>query len=154
MFTDPAISPAGESRRINVFGGIDLRIPTAETGGIISIWESHAGPGEGPPLHVHANEDEVFYVLEGTFEFRCGDRTFVGGHGTTAVLPRGVPHTYRNVGVTAGRFLGAAMPGGFEEFFIEIERGRFVTPEGIQAVGERFGLTFVEPMAAPAEKAA
>lgn len=149
MFIEPAFNPANSSRHIGVFGGINLRIPAAETGGLMSVWEGNAGPGEGPPLHVHTREDEMFYVLDGTFEFRCGDETFVGGPGTSAVLPRNVPHTFRNIGETAGRLICAAMPGGFEDFFLEVERSGIITMPGLAVIAERHGLTFLpDPVAA------
>jgi mannose-6-phosphate isomerase-like protein (cupin superfamily) len=149
-FNIPAISAADGARHIAVFGGIDLRIPAAETGGILSVWESVAAPDQGPPLHVHDREDELFYVLEGTFQFWCGSETFIGGPGTTAVLPRGVPHTYRNVCRTPGRFLGAAMPGGFEEFFLAVERAGAAAadPDVLTSIAATHGVTFVPPKAA------
>jgi hypothetical protein len=146
MFS-PAISPAGQFQRINAFGAIDLRLPAETTGGIISIWESIAAPDSGPPLHVHTREDEIFYVLAGTFQFWCGDETLVGGPGTTMVLPKDVPHTYRNVGQTEGRLLGAAMPGGLENFFLDVERDALTAPGDIAACAARYGLTFVQPRA-------
>ena len=150
MFLDPAFSASGEATRIDAFGGIDLRIPASETGGIISVWESIAAPGEGPPLHVHTREDEMFYILEGTFQIRCGEETFIGGPGMSCVLPRHVPHTYRNIGTAPGRLLGSAMPGGFENFFIEVARAGLVTMPGIAVVAARYGLSFVPDAIAPA----
>jgi mannose-6-phosphate isomerase-like protein (cupin superfamily) len=152
MFDQPAISVTGTARRISVFGGIDLRVPAAETGGIMSVWEALAAPDQGPPMHIHAMEDELFYVLEGTFQFWCGNETFTGGPGTTAVLPRNVMHTYKNIGKTTGRFLGAAMPGGFEEFFLEVERTGAMDPSMIAAIGAKYGLTFVPAAAANDDK--
>lgn len=149
-FTAPAVSPAGEFRRINAFGHIDLRIPAADTGGVMSVWESIAEPEAGPPLHIHSREDEMFYVLAGSFRVWCGDESYVAEPGATCVLPRNVPHTYRNIGKTTGRLLVAAMPGGFEDFFLEIERGGVSDPAEIARVADRYGLVFVPPRAAAA----
>jgi mannose-6-phosphate isomerase-like protein (cupin superfamily) len=147
MFSLPAINNAGAARHISVFGGIDLRIAATSTDGLMSIWESAAAPGEGPPLHIHANEDELFYVLEGTFQFWCGEQSFIGAAGASAVLPRNVPHTYRNIGTTPGRLLAGAMPGGFEEFFLECERSGASDPATLAAIGAKYGLTFLPPAA-------
>lgn len=157
-FTFPALNMAGDARRINAFGGMDLRIASAATNGRISIWESIAAPDQGPPMHVHTREDEMFYVLSGTFRFWCGEENFVGGPGTNMVLPRNVPHTYRNVGTTEGRILAAAIPGGFENFFLEVERSPAKDPATLDAIAASYGLSFVpnlaaRPPAAPAVSA-
>src|SRR5690606_36029208 len=147
-FTFPALNMAGDARRINAFGGMDLRIPSAATNGQISIWESIAGPDMGPPMHVHTREDEMFYVLSGTFRFWCGEETFVGGPGTNMVLPRNIPHTYKNVGTTEGRILAAAIFGGFENFFIEVESSPAKDPATLDAIAAKYGLSFVPNLAA------
>ena len=153
-FTFPALNMAGQARRIDAFGGIDLRVPAAATNGQMSIWESAAGPDMGPPMHVHTREDEMFYVLEGTFRFWCGEESFVGGPGTSMVLPRNVPHTYRNVGSADGRLLVAVIPGGFENFFIAVERSASKDPATLDAIAEKYGLSFVPALASPKPAAA
>ena len=109
----PAISAAGTIRLSRVLGHHEIRVSADETAGALGIWEEAASPGEGPPLHIHHREDEMFFVLEGRFRFRCGDDVFDGGPGTTAVLPRGVPHTWQCLGTARGRMLVSVTPGGF-----------------------------------------
>ena len=140
-----AISPAGEFRRVNAFGQIDLRIVAPATEGEMAVWESIVAPNAGPPLHIHTREDEFFYVLAGTFRFTVGDRSLVASPGATMFLPRGIPHTFCNIGNSVGRILGMATPGGFEEFFLEIERTGTSDPAEINAIAARYGLTFVQP---------
>ncbi len=153
-FIFPALNLAGQARRINAFGGMDLRVPAAATNGQMSIWESIAGPDQGPPMHVHTREDEMFYVLSGTFRFWCGEESFVGGPGTSMVLPRNVPHTYRNIGTTEGRILAAAIPGGFENFFLEVERTGSKDPATLDAIAAKYGLSFVPSLASANKPAA
>ena len=143
-----AISPAGEFRRVNAFGQIDLRIVSPATEGEMAVWESVVAPDAGPPLHVHTREDEFFYVLAGIFQFTIADRMIVASPGATMFLPRGIPHTFRNIGNTVGRFLGMATPGGFEAFFLEIERTGASEPAEIDAIAASYGLTFVKPAGA------
>src|SRR5688572_20387777 len=50
--------------------------------------------GEEPGAHTHATEDEIFYVLEGSLTFRCGDETLEVDDGGFAFLPRGIEHAY------------------------------------------------------------
>ena len=104
MLKTPAISPAGEFRRVNAFGALDLRIVSAATEGEMAVWETIVAPEAGPPLHVHYAEDETFYVLAGIFSITVGERSIVASPGATMFLPRGIPHTFRNIGAqeTAG----------------------------------------------------
>ena len=53
-----------------VGGALTFKIGGAETNGALTAFESISAPGEGPPLHVHVNEDEIFYVLAGSFRFK------------------------------------------------------------------------------------
>jgi oxalate decarboxylase/phosphoglucose isomerase-like protein (cupin superfamily) len=64
-----------------------MKATGAETGGALTFTEIDATPGGGPPVHVHENKDEWFYVLEGTFDIVLGDQVvraepgdFAGGH--------------------------------------------------------------------------
>jgi mannose-6-phosphate isomerase-like protein (cupin superfamily) len=61
----------------------------AETGGAYFPMEAFVPLGGGPPLHIHTREDETFYVLEGTCEFRLGDELVTAGPGDFVSVPRG-----------------------------------------------------------------
>ena len=50
-------------------GGLTYKARCRQTGGALTAWESTAAPGEGSPLHLHVNEDEFTYVLEGRLRF-------------------------------------------------------------------------------------
>jgi mannose-6-phosphate isomerase-like protein (cupin superfamily) len=54
--------------------------------------------GSAPPLHVHDDLDDTWYVLEGQMVVRCGEDELVVGPGHWVSMPRGVPHTFRVVG--------------------------------------------------------
>ena len=72
------------------------------------------------PRHLHANEDELFVVLEGEHVFVVGDEEFAAGPGAVVFAPRGVPHSHRRVIPRTGRFLTLTSPAGFESFFREL----------------------------------
>jgi quercetin dioxygenase-like cupin family protein len=88
-----------------------------DTDGRLLVLEVVAEPGGGPPPHVHRNEDEFFYVLEGDFEIVRGDETIKAGAGTFVHVPRGVVHRFSNVAATASRILVMFTPAGIEGFF-------------------------------------
>lgn len=96
-----------------------VKVSAEQSDGELTIIESEIAPGDGPPLHMHAVENETYYVLEGDFEFVCGDHFVRGGPGTLVFAPRNIPHRYRNIGESAGRILFSFTPGGIERFFIE-----------------------------------
>jgi quercetin dioxygenase-like cupin family protein len=117
----PLHVPAGAGDSYWVGGDfLTIKVAGKETQGAFSVVESVALPQGGPPPHVHTREDETFYVLEGTFEFLAGDRTITATAGSVVYGPRGIPHTFKNVGATNGRLLVVATPAGFEEFVAEV----------------------------------
>lgn len=98
------------------------------------------------PLHVHANEDELFYVIEGEHVFRVGEETFPAGPGAVVFAPRGVPHAHRRVVPRTGRFLTMVSPAGFEGFFRELsaaESAGGAGPEAYERASETYGITWL-----------
>jgi len=61
--------------------------------------------GSAPPLHVHDDLDDTWYILEGQMVVRCGDEELVVGARHWVSMPRGVPHTVRVVGEREARIL-------------------------------------------------
>jgi mannose-6-phosphate isomerase-like protein (cupin superfamily) len=62
------------------------------------------------PFHLHRNEDEAWYVLEGALGFRVGDESREVGPGSGIVVPRGTPHTFWNAGGGRTRYLIVMAP--------------------------------------------
>jgi mannose-6-phosphate isomerase-like protein (cupin superfamily) len=128
------------------FSGADFLIrATAEsTDGALGIVEE-MDPLDTPP-HVHANEDEIFYVLEGEHVFRVGDVDHEVGPGDVVFAPRGVPHSQRRAVPRTGRFLTMVSPGGFEGFFRELgqaEADGTIGPDAYARASERYGITWL-----------
>lgn len=69
------------------------------------VYEVENPPGWEVPLHVHDEEDEVHYYLEGSATITCGDETFKAEAGSLAFLPKGVPHALRFDEGRPGRWL-------------------------------------------------
>jgi quercetin dioxygenase-like cupin family protein len=91
-----------------------IKATGANTGGRIAIIEVTEPPGAMAPRHVHHNEDEGFWVLEGEVAFEVGGTTIVARAGDYAFGPRDIPHSYR-VGPDGCRMLFILTPAGFEE---------------------------------------
>jgi quercetin dioxygenase-like cupin family protein len=110
----------GEGRRLWIVGDtMTFKATTEQTGGSAAVVEVLAAPGGGPPPHVHRNEDEMWFVLDGEFEITLGEETFRAAEGAFAFAPRGTLHSFRNARDTPGRLLITFTPGGFEGFFFE-----------------------------------
>jgi mannose-6-phosphate isomerase-like protein (cupin superfamily) len=95
-----------------------IKSSSSLNGGSLSLIEQLVPPGDSP-YHVHHNEDEGFYILDGEMTVFCGERVWRGGPGAFVFLPRGIPHGFRVEGERPARFLLLTTPGGFEQFIIE-----------------------------------
>ncbi|MCE2652861.1 MAG: cupin domain-containing protein [Planctomycetaceae bacterium] len=128
--------------------GLVRRVSTASTGGAWCAFEVTLGPGEGVPLHVHARDDEMHYVLEGEIDFQCGDQVFAAQAGAMASLPRGIPHAVRNRSAAPARFLTLFFPGGFDDFVAELNRLRLADAADEAKRDEiraKYGIRFIRP---------
>jgi quercetin dioxygenase-like cupin family protein len=118
------VSGPGEGRTLLVGGGdcVTYKVRSAETDGAYFCFEVATTPGFGPPLHKHAYR-ELFYVLEGTYEFTLHHdgrmETTKGAAGTAVAVPANVPHTFRNATDGPARLLFVHQPAALESFFEE-----------------------------------
>ena len=93
-----------------------VKASTESTGGALALVEfTHPADFATPP-HVHHEEDEAFYILEGAMKGFCGNDEWRATAGDFVWLPRGVPHGYANDGTETLRTLAITVPTGFERF--------------------------------------
>lgn len=154
------VRASGDGERIWFTNNLTLiKARAADTGGEFGLIESVAPPGASPPLHVHAHEDETFWILEGELTVACGGETYTAGPGAMAFLPRGVPHTFRVDGEVPARFTTLITPGGMEDFFAKVGRpaeGPGLPPaappdiESLTRWSEEFGMQIMGPPLPPA----
>ena len=98
---------------------IDFKVSTDDTDGrffIIENGNSHPG---GPPRHLHHNQEEWFYVLEGDYVIEVGDSSYQLHPGDSILAPRAMPHVWAFVGKGKGRLLIVFQPAGQMEAFFE-----------------------------------
>ena len=102
---------------------LDLKVSGLDNGGNMAIFEqTSVTPGKGTPLHVHHLQDEVFYVIEGSYYFRVGDEKFHLSTGDSIFLPMKVPHAWTQVS-EKGKMLVMFQPAGkMENFFVELAK--------------------------------
>ena len=128
--------------------GLDMKVllSTEATGGAISVLMAWHKPGEGPPDHTHVNRDEVFFIIEGTYELAVGGQTSTAGPGTIAFIPRNVVHRFKNVGDTTACMLDWSLPGGQDHFFkaiSELAVGGSITGQQVMEISKEFDTHFV-----------
>lgn len=117
----------------------------------VDIVDHRVPAGYAPPRHVHSEQDEVFYIISGQFDVRCGDQSWEAGPGDLVFLPRHVPHSFAVSSDGPGRTLLINAPAGFAEVIVEL--GQTTTdlqlpgpdvalpsPDRIAAVSEAHGI--------------
>lgn len=121
---DPGIVhvPPGGGKSVWFNGGLVTFYALGEdTGGAFTLFEEAVAPQEGAPPHLHHEEDQAIYVLQGDHEFVCDGRAFEAKTGSFVYVPRGVVHSFQNVGTEPGRLLIHSAPaGGTERIFLEL----------------------------------
>ena len=110
MGARPIVVRPGEGHRV---GNVEFLARTADTPRFtFAIIEIVAG--RELEAHVHAGEDDAFYILEGELTFAFGGEEAAAGPGTFVLVPPGVPHGFRNAGTVPVRMLNLHAPAGFD----------------------------------------
>jgi len=99
---------------------VTLKATGKQTRGKLTVVEFVNPAGFAPPVHRHLEEDECFYVLSGSAEFRCDGESFTAGTGDFVLLPVGLPHTFLVSPDEPLRVLQITTPSGFEDFAAQV----------------------------------
>lgn len=122
------------------------KVNSRDTDGVFSVVEVVTPPKGKVALHVHEREDELVYILDGTLEVTLGDQTMTATTGVLALLPRGIPHGFTNVGETPSRVLDTILPGGFDAYFTEMaalySKGE-PAPEMVDALSKKYAIRYL-----------
>lgn len=140
--------PLPADRELHVFGEtVILRRDPLGSSLDASVMEEVVPPGVAGPWHRHSREDEVSYVIEGTFRIWRGEEVFDLGPGGVALLPRDQAHTFQNVGANTGRLLTVITPAGLERFFEAVaDRGLGEDDlDQVVALAAEFGVEILGP---------
>jgi len=151
----PFVVRAGEGESVWSLGGrFTVKLGERGAEGRFALVEAVAFQSTEPPLHVHHNEDEAWYVLDGKMTFFVGDEVLEATTGCFVFAPRGIAHTF-TVDAEPTRVLVFASPAGFEQFATELgEPADTDTPPGgltvpgpevLGPVAERYGIEIVGP---------
>lgn len=115
-------------------------IGSAGSNFVIAEWKDAGGPPGPPrwiaPLHLHRNDDEAWYVLEGTLCVRVREQVVEAKAGAAVFVPRGTAHTYWNPGPGLVRYL-LVMTSNVYSLIQDIHAMKERTPAALKAVFER-----------------
>ena len=145
---------SGEDRfgkAISLFEGDTFytKVSTSDTDGDVFVFESTRVKEGGPSLHLHYEQDEFWYILQGEFLFKVGEESFKAKAGDTVFGPRMVPHAFAKLGEGEGKLLMFFQPAGkMEEMFKKISEGatrNIKTDEEKDKFFQLFGLKRMGP---------
>ena len=100
-------------------GRITVKAGGAEAGHAFSQIETDDPRGSGPPRHLHHNEDETFYILEGEVTALVGEERIDLAAGDYLFAPRGIAHSYV-VRSERARMFVTLSPAGIDELFVSL----------------------------------
>jgi quercetin dioxygenase-like cupin family protein len=158
--TTPLHRPASTGDAFWAMGSLfEMKLTAAETAGEFGLAEVGQPVGVATPLHVHRDEAEVFYVLDGTMRYEAGGTVHELAPGSTMYLPVGIPHRFRITGDRPARILAMVFPGKLLDLYTEVGAAAghrsipaVPAPDEMAAeiarwgeIGPRYGLTVIGP---------
>lgn len=138
----------GEGRIIDL-GPFTMTVKASEadTAGVVSVLEAEEPAGFGPPVHVHHDCAEAFYVLEGEYIMSLEDREVVCAAGSFIFIPQGTRHGFR-VGDVPSRKLNFYFPASMIGYFDDLAsalRGDDVSDDALAEIATAHAMEIVGP---------
>ncbi|HTE65053.1 MAG TPA: cupin domain-containing protein [Candidatus Binatia bacterium] len=145
----PFILRPGEGRTIDLGNfQVSVKASAEQTEGAFTLLEADEPPGFGPPMHVHRDASEAFYVLAGEYIIFLGGEEFACPAGSFIFIPAGVAHGFR-VGAVPGRKLNlyspAAMIGYFDELSAALAQDD-ADSAVLTEIADRYGMEVIGPV--------
>lgn len=149
--SDPFVVLPGQGRLLDLgnFEAVVLADAPATSGAFTVLQTQGEPPGFGPPLHVHRDAAEAFYVLEGTYRMHLEGRQEVCGPGSFVYVPPDVVHTFVVISEEPGKKLNLFSPAamvGFFEALADAEADGTATPERLAEISEQHHMGIVGPV--------
>lgn len=149
MPSDPFVLQPGEGRSIDLGGFMmTLKASAESTDGAFTLLEATEPAHFGPPMHIHRDAAEAFYVLEGEYVIFIDDEETRCPAGSFVYIPAGATHGFR-VGDRPSKklnlYVPQAMVGYFDELAAAIKSGN-VGDDELGAIAERYGMEVLGPV--------
>lgn len=125
-----------------------FKVTGEDTQGTYSLIEMIVEPQSQVPMHMHTKEDEGLYVIDGELSVNHGQATETISSGFHIFLPKGIPHSYKNIGKKQCRILLFYTPAGFESFLKEIGTEDLANKkekgvDEMQGIAKRYGVEII-----------
>lgn len=127
---------------------MSVKIDADGSAGALSMLEAAEPPGFGPPMHIHRDAGEAFYVLGGEYRIFLGDDEIRCPAGSFVWVPPGVVHGFR-VGGVPSRKLNIYAPAAMVRYFDELSaslRDGAATDERLAAIAEASSMDVLGPV--------
>ncbi len=126
---------------------IDCKVSTHDTEGDLFVFVSSNNlKSEGVPAHIHPNQDETFFVIEGQVKIKVGEETFYLNQGDHLLAPRNIPHSWVCNSEHPAKLLITAQPAGkMEAFFLTLSKVQQLNPELAARIYKEHDMQLVGP---------
>ena len=151
VMSEAFIVQPGQGRRLDLgnFEAVVLATAAQTSGEFTLLQVQKEPPDFGPPLHLHRDAAEAFYVLEGNYLMFIEGRQHLCPAGAFVYVPRGTPHTFKVVSAVPGKklnfFSPAAMVGFFEDLAAAEAAGQ-AAPELLDTIAARNNVDLLGPV--------
>lgn len=149
--TQAFVVPPGEGRHLDL-GSFEVEVlaTSAQTSGEFSLLQTQSEPPQfGPPLHLHRDAAEAFFVLEGEYLMFIEHEQTHCPPGTFVYVPRATPHTFKVISSVPGKKLNLFSPAAMTQFFEELadaEAEGSATPELLDEIAARSQMDVLGPV--------
>ena len=127
-----------------------VKVSGKDTEGRCVVFDTLRAEKVGPPLHLHTDCDEWFFVRDGDFKFQVGSDIIRLISGDSLLVPRNMPHAFVKTSEGVARLIVMHQPAArMEEYFRSVIHEADQTMEGRRALAEKHGMRFVGPALAP-----
>ena len=108
---------------------ITFKVTMEDSNSLLIIENTFREKG-GPARHLHYEQDEWFYAVEGGFLIEVGEERYILKPGDSLLAPRNVPHVWACTGDMGGKMLIAfTPPGRMEAFFRKVTEKNAMPPQ-------------------------
>ena len=145
------IVPPGKGKHLDLGNfNVEVLATSAQTSGEFTLLQTQSEPPEfGPPLHLHRDAAEAFFVLEGEYLMFIEDQRTRCPPGAFVYVPKAMPHTFKVVSEGPGKKLNLFAPAAMTEFFEELaeaEAAGSATPELLDEIAARSQMEVLGPV--------
>jgi DNA-binding transcriptional MerR regulator len=141
----------GEKIKLGGKSPHDCKVSGKDTAGAMCVFEFTGAAGG--PKHLHQNQDEWIYIIDGSVDFEIGKKRLRAGAGESVFIPRKVPHAWACLNGEPAKLINVYQPAlSIEEFFREVGKFDGNPPahevlgfQGLVALFEKHGMDVTGP---------